>query len=1227
MKMKTDLKILLAILCIAAMILPANAAVFAETNEALTAKQTVRISIGDDDKKEDNEEDVDPGEMSQNEEDELIQNEDGASEKSGNPPVERMDITQMTEVRIGNFDEWCDFANKCMLDSWSVDKYVILTDNIDCRMKKFIPVPLFSGVFDGNGYTINKAACTDEQNYIGIFSKTTPTAVIRNVNVIGVMKPAGKPFDIGGIVGDNAGMIANCKYDGYVEGYDYIGGIAGYNETTGTISACHVTGKITGLHHVGGICGANIGLVTGCSTKADVNTVTKEVETSIKDIKVEELFTSLVNKGKEDGNKMSLKSSNNPVDIGGIVGHNIGEVSSCINESTVGYEHVGYNVGGIAGRQSGYLHDCTNSGNVQGRKDVAGIVGQAEPYIRLDLNSDIISQISKAITELHDSVDVTIKDTDASAGVVSARLNVIKGFADNALTDTGYLANSTQDYVNGVVSSTNEIVGRIEYVISESSKSGGAMEHATDAGRDLRDTAEDVEKVVEDLDIYKYLKEDERKQYDSAKANLKSATEEYSGYYASVYDGYYHDEYAKAYYEGLTGTARTDVPSEDEIRNAEQTYLLTHSNDELEEVRADAKIVATNNADTNAKAYANNEYTNNHGPGSSYIMDVAGYADTISRLALEYSDDMVKDVKKDGKNATKDLKKMATDLKDAGSRFKDIMKDVAGRESVRFPQLSEEYRLHTNSLVANIQGMSDNLGMLNNEMKGSTDTVCTDLEGVNDKFQSVMLLFTDAMDGALDMDYSNVFEDNSDDVCQDSVDATIADCENSGSIYGDINTGGIAGTMAQEYDFDLEGDLTGIKDTAKKSVYKTKCVLRGDRNRGAVKGKKSYVGGACGLQEIGTIIRCSNYAKVSSESSDYVGGIAGRSYSSIRDSYEKGVISGASYVGGITGAGDDITDCVAMPNITAGKSFTGAIAGTRDESGKLSGNYFVSDTLAGVDRISIAGGAEPVAYGQLMGMDNIPSDFALININFIVDDKVVATMSKRMGDVVTPEEMPEENDIASRNAGKTMTDTIENADKIVLAADEYINWDCDEDMTVSEDTEITGKIERYTTTLASDQTGPGKQSIFLVDGRFVEGDKLTVMKNPSNDPFVEEYMLLIPGDGELTHLVRYQMSEDPVEKVYEKIGDEYTEVKLQEYGKYNTFTASGNEVTLRIEKKDTEAQRRRIINIVAVAGGIILLIVIIKVIRWQVVKRRQNRKPKKEKSAETKDKKTKSDDA
>ncbi len=1169
--MKKTYKIAPSLLLILALVIGDTAPLFAATGKAETAAKTIDISIDEDEAAED--EKADDGESPEEKKIDIdIENagEDGASEKTENYAIVRPDPSEMTEVRIGNYEEWCDLVHKCTLDSWSADKYVVLTDNIDCNMQKFEPIPYFAGIFEGNDHTINKAAFTEDQNYIGVFSKTAPEAVIRNVNVIGVMKPGGKPFDIGGIVGDNAGMIANCKYDGYVEGYDYIGGIAGYNEATGIISACTARGKITGLHYVGGICGANAGLVTGCSADADINTVTKEMETGLADIKVEEVFTSLLNKGREDGNKKSIANSSNPVDIGGIVGHNTGEISSCANDSTVGYEHVGYNVGGIVGRSSGYVHDCINNGELNGRKDVGGITGQAEPYIRLDLTKDIITQLNAAINSMHDSVDKTIKDTDASSGVVSARLNVIKSFADRALSDTGYLANSTTDFVNGVTGATNEMVGRLEYVMKESSKSDGPLEDVSRAGGDLHNAAADVEKMAEDLNIYNYMIESDRADYDNAKKAIKDAQTEYDGYYRT---------YMETQADVDRATARADYCTQKgwDINN------LTP--EQQAEVDAYAEAEVRRIANNTAKA----DYNANHpAPQKTYDEVMSESAETIGKIVLKYAGEMEGDAARDGKNAAGDIGNMAADLRDAGSSMRSIVGNVAGKSAVRFPQLSDEYRMRTNSLVSNIQGMSDNLGFLNNEMKGSTDVVCNDLEDVNDQFASIMLLFTDAMDGVLDMDYSDVYEDESNDVCATSVDATIANCSNFGKVFGDIDTGGIAGTMAEEYDFDLESDVTGIKDAAANSTYRTKCVARENSNRGEVKGKKSYAGGVCGLHEIGTILECSNFSKVSSDSGDYVGGVAGRSYATIRDSYAKGVLAGDSYIGGIAGTGASISGCLAMPNIIRGTNFTGAVVGSAGEDDKLKGNFFVSDTLAGIDRVSESGRAEPVTYSQLLAIDGIPADFSIMHVDFVVDGKKVSSMEKKAGDVLTFDQIPDASDT------------------VTLEDDQYIEWDCENEVSVCEDTEIKGEIVRYASCLASQQVRANKQSIFLVDGRFVKGDELKVEAAASPAASgTEEFLLTIPDDGEVSHRIRYQMPAD-VKGVTVQIysGTGWEEIQTDTYGKYITFTAPGNEVRVRVLEVGEDDLTKSVIIIGSILGGIIALLILIVLIRRHIKKRK-----------------------
>ena len=90
---------------------------------------------------------------------------------------------------------------------------------------------------------------------------------------------------------------------------------------------------------------------------------------------------------------------------------------------------------------------------------------------------------------------------------------------------------------------------------------------------------------------------------------------------------------------------------------------------------------------------------------------------------------MKNDAGDDASEAAEEMEDMAGNLKDMGKRMKSIISDVAGQSDVRFPELSDDYRFHANSLVANIQGMSDNMGYLNAEMNGATGAVCNDLEG------------------------------------------------------------------------------------------------------------------------------------------------------------------------------------------------------------------------------------------------------------------------------------------------------------------------------------------------------------------------------------------------------------------------------------------------------------------------------------------------------------------
>lgn len=1087
------------------------------------------------------------------------------------------DITELTDIYISSVDDLIALADNCSLDIWSRDKNVILKEDIDLGGSSFKYIPIFGGIFDGNGHTISGLYISSEESYTGLFCITQASAVIKNLTVTGSVMPSDKQLATGGIVGDNYGLISNCRFNGSVEGYDYTGGIAGYNEQTGTISSCVSKGHVIGRHFTGGITGYNLGIVNGCTNEARINITSMDETISFKDIDVSKYTNNLLNIFGDNNKQDSTSVLNSTVDIGGICGYSQGVIVSCTNESLVGYEHVGYNVGGIVGRQNGYVQMCVNNGEVFGRKDVGGIAGQAEPYVIIDITKDIVGQLTTNMNTLHDLVNVTLNDAGGESEIVSARLNMVKSFTDKALTDTSYLSNETEDWINGVMDSGTEITGRIDYALEEAAKSGGALDHTKQAADNASKAISNLSNAVNDLDIQKYLSPDESLSYNAAKQNIDKGTDEYH----NLREKYYESDYRYNYYKFIDqhrndpiyyGTSSNLVPldvsgniiswpsagagTKEEYDNIscivhEDTstdppeYTDFPSSDEEYAVKdRSLSDTASARADIVVEELANEEFKNEH-DGMSYPEWLEVNVETMAGILLSHEPEMAENTRRDIRYAVDSTKQSINNLGSAAGDVKSIVSDINSRGRITFPKLSDEYRNRSNSLIANIQGMSDNLGYLNNEMNSSNQQLVDDMIKVNDQFNVIMLLIADAIDGVLDEDYTDLYEDDSLSVADSSTDATIADSLNNGPVHGDINTAGIAGTMAIEYDFDLESDITGIRDAAAGTTYRSKCVLRNNKNNGYIEGLKSYIGGACGLQEMGTILRCQNYGKLVSKSGDYVGGISGKSLSTIKDCQAKCIMQGNDNIGGITGFGYDISGCYSLPSINSKGSCLGAIAGDNSQKGRLKSNYFVCDDHAGIDRVSYSGKAEPIPYEQLLSADGIPSEFRSIKVSFVVDDETISVKEYNYGDSITS--LP-----------------------IELTDDEYILWDWDNAnlLNLHADSELSGTKARYITTLAGSQLRENGQSAVLADGKFISEDTLDSRVTGENeDPDIFEcWELTIPEDFSDEHLIRYCPPENISDvRIWLLSGDEKTEAECQPMGKYYTFMAPGYNVKFLVE--------------------------------------------------------------
>ncbi len=1167
------------------------------------------------------------------EEEELSVEEEVISVEDANETIDSYndEETEWEEIYIEDLEDLKKFSRNCWLDTWSQNKKVYLQEDINLSGGEFVSIPTFGGYFDGQGHTISGLTIRDSVSYTGLFCYTQPTAVIANLKVEGSVRPAGKQMVVGGIVGDNRGILLNCAYDGVIEGNDYVGGIAGINELTGILMECKTGGTVTGIHYSGGVAGHNVGNIVGCLNQADVNIYNEDKGKSLEDINIEQYTAGLLN--PEDNSDKAQKASaiTSNVDTGGIAGLSTGIIQNSKNTGTIGYEHVGYNVGGIAGRQSGYIHACENAGVVYGRKDVGGIVGQAETYIAVDLSEDIVRQLSDHIDVLHDQIGKMLDDAGNESDTLSNRLTVIQDFADKALDDTYFLADRTVEWADGMTDSVNEAINRFDYVMEETARNDGVIDQSKDAAGNVKDAAKELEDMVNSMDIFQYMTPEEQEEYNAAKNAIREASEKHAEDYADymkAYKNYCIDElrFSEDKYKNgdpneldlrpileETGMEKNWSPSsdiEEYMKVTEWVHWIDFNPDDPDSSDGDntasfpgdgaqgdldrellndvAQKMEDDDAAQKASDYADDQY------GGGYKADMEKHLETMSDIAARHTDEMTEDARRNLNEAIDHAKDATENLETAGNQVKSIIDTLNEKEDIVFPQLGGDYRSMTGSLNSNLKSISENMGYLNDEMSASNDLLGEDLTDINDQFSEIMLLYTDALDGVLDMDYSGIYEDNSQENAQDSIDATVADCVNTGTVRADLNVSGIAGTMAIEYDFDLEGDVTGIEDARANSTFLTKCVLRQNINDGMITAQKSYAGGIAGLQEMGTILGCENYGRIESESGDYVGGIAGQALSHITNGYAKCTISGGEYVGGIVGSGSGIENSCAMVRVKEAVAFYGAIAGDVNDEEAVLNNYFVSEEIAGIDRISYSGRAEPVAYQDLLAIEGLPARFHKMRITFYADEEEVGTLDCLYGSNVEAKEYP----------------------NIPVKEGFYADWDIKEIDRVIADEDVTVEYVRYLTTLAGSQLRDGGQSAVLVDGTFHVGDALEdtkcetagiVIEDREPEEIVEHWQIAFPEDGNGSHQVRYQAPQGQTEDivVYIKNDSGWAQVETEMMGIYYLFSVDGNEAEFVI-CNTTGGIMEYLVYIVAGTLAVILLVVVI-VIRGRKKKKRQKK--------------------
>jgi hypothetical protein len=360
--------------------------------------------------------------------------------------------------------------------------------------------------------------------------------------------------------------------------------------------------------------------------------------------------------------------------------------------------------------------------------------------------------------------------------------------------------------------------------------------------------------------------------------------------------------------------------------------------------------------------------TSMSGSASTLLSSLA----TINQILTPYTSSTANAAKSGIEDANQEIENVINAIKNTAESVRSIVNYINGQEDSRFSDLGDDFDSTRELFHDQLKGLSDSIEGLNNDASSYSDLVNDDLKAVNDQLNVVFNLLADRVSDVEELKLDDFYEDVTDEDIDDITMGRVEYSTNEGVVEGDIDVGGIAGAMSIDEE-DPEDNAAGLVDYKFGSSYILKCLIIGSTNDGYVTAKKDGAGGICGYMNHGIIVECEGYGSVDSTEGDYVGGICGQSLTIIKRCFSLCSVSGGQIVGGIAGYAKTLTDCYAMVDVTAQNGRCGAIAGQvksyedmgsqsqEDDNGSVINNFYVNDTLYGIDNISYVGVAEPIS--------------------------------------------------------------------------------------------------------------------------------------------------------------------------------------------------------------------------------------------------------------------------
>lgn len=313
-----------------------------------------------------------------------------------------------------------EISKNATTEEFTLGKSYALSSDIDLSNEDFTPIPVFSGILDGQGHTIKGLSISEKSSDAGLIGLIGEQGVVKNLNIEGNIAPGGSKITAGGVVGTNKGIIDSVNFSGILKAYKTVGGMAGINDDTGFILNSKNYAQVDGTKLVGGIAGINKGVIISCENKGRIFGSKEVVLSDENTAALPKLNVETVTADEEK-----------PEIMGGIAGVSTGYIKSCSNLAKVGYEHTSYKVGGIAGVQNGVIEECSNQAIVYGRRDVGGIVGVLEPYMEIAYESDTLDKLNRQLEVLNKLSDDFSAQIDSSVSLLQEDSDKISAKQDN----------------------------------------------------------------------------------------------------------------------------------------------------------------------------------------------------------------------------------------------------------------------------------------------------------------------------------------------------------------------------------------------------------------------------------------------------------------------------------------------------------------------------------------------------------------------------------------------------------------------------------------------------------------------------------------------------------------------------------------------------------------------------------------------------------------------------